>query len=191
MQQVNSLPAIESERKLQIAQPKNLKPQPATIIARLWVWMGDIFGSLWNQNFGEDPESDTGKLWAHGLAGLTLEQLRHGIAELKHSESNFPPSMPVFRRTCIGIPSLAWVSFHFGLQPRTGFLALVEHFLRIDEFSRVDQRTAERMLRDAYSLAVDACSRMGEIVEPPRKQQREVVSMHPEYCLCSNCEKSR
>lgn len=112
---------------------------------------------------GELPLDDDGRmtvagnLWANGLAGFSEPQILGTLAYYVEIGSSWPPNLPQVRKHCAGIPELARVRQELlGREPkRTGFARLVWSYLDTYQLARVDQDKADRMIRDAYDLAVE------------------------------------
>lgn len=76
--------------------------QPERVMRRLWVKFAEIYGHRWTSSYGEDAGAGAGQTWALGLAGLSPEQIASGILAAMRSGSEWPPSLPLFRRQCMG-----------------------------------------------------------------------------------------
>lgn len=130
--------------------------------------MAEIFGHRWTSSYGDDAATGAGETWARGLGGLSSAQIGEGLERVLVSAEDWPPTLPEFRRLCLGIPSLAAVSRalcrHEG--ERSGFDRLVWAMLDSYAFARADQQRAERMLRDAYVLAREHVMAGGEVPGP-------------------------
>ena len=44
------------------------------------------------------------EIWAQGLAGITGEQMRHGLGSAQRNYPDFPPTLPQFRKCCEDLP---------------------------------------------------------------------------------------
>lgn len=78
-------------------------PQRANVMAALWQRMTDLFPFRWTSAVGEWATDSTAvTAWAEALAGLTDDQLRHGMRSLGMNGAKFPPSGPEFRLMCEG-----------------------------------------------------------------------------------------
>jgi hypothetical protein len=70
--------------------------------------MTHIYGHRWTASFGETAIdgngelTDTAKTWASGLAELTGDQLAKGLRSCVSSEKDEWPSLPMFRKKCVG-----------------------------------------------------------------------------------------
>jgi len=60
--------------------------------------MTEIFGHRWASTYG-DQDSGT---WLQGLGGLTPEQVAHGLGVVMEVGEEWPPSLPSFRKMCLG-----------------------------------------------------------------------------------------
>lgn len=78
-----------------------MRPLSERQTAKLWVLMGDAFGSKWTSQHGE---TDAGGTWAKGLAGLTGADVARGMAILVNSGADWPPALPEFKAMCVPGP---------------------------------------------------------------------------------------
>ena len=69
--------------------------------------MAQIYGHAWVSGHGTYDVDDT---WSLGLGGLSAQHIAEGIEECIKSGEDFPPSLPKFRRFCLGTPhpKFAW-----------------------------------------------------------------------------------
>lgn len=44
------------------------------------------------------------EIWAQGLAGITGDQMRHGLGSAQRNYPDFPPTLPQFRQCCEDLP---------------------------------------------------------------------------------------
>jgi hypothetical protein len=118
------------------------------------------------------PQDDDGRLtlggdtWSRGLTLVTEAQIADGLSACIIRNDVWPPTLPEFRGMCLGIPSIAAVRRAITARSRTPFVRLVWQNLDSYRFSRADQQTADRMLRDAYEIARDHVMRGGELPAP-------------------------
>lgn len=158
--------------------PTRLAPLSERLVGKLWVMMGDFFGSRWEAQHGATDADGT---WASGLAGLTGEDIAAGMRVLADSGAEWPPALPEFRAMCeptpdrIGAPDVAvafreaccnahpaatrrWshsAVFHAALQ--VGFQRLL-----LSGEERIRQRF-DKCYRDAVRLVLSG----GELAQPP------------------------
>lgn len=94
--------------------------------------------------------------WGETLAGLTRAQIQHGIAIDGRRCSEWPPSSTRFRAMCMDIPSFAALRYEFahGEVPRTPFGLLCWSKVDAYRLRRADQTEADRLVHNAYDLAV-------------------------------------
>lgn len=146
-----------------------------------WLRMGALFGHTWASQYGVNPNGVSGDTWAAALAGLTGEQIANGLRETLMLGAEFPPSAPLFRALCIGIPTLAAtrIEMRAGYPSPSAFTRLVWRFLDGYAYRQSSADKADRLLRDAYALAVDSAMRgeplpedVNVFIEPPRPQER-------------------
>jgi hypothetical protein len=145
--------------------------------------MAAIFGHSWTSAYGDTPEGLTGDMWAKTLSGVTPEQLARGLHETIMLASDYPPSAGRFRALCFGIPSIALVKRIMKKRELDAFVALVHQHLDTYAFTRADQRTADRMLAEAYETASDHVMRGGALpdidaqqLEAPKGRPSKIAS---------------
>ncbi|MEF2147767.1 hypothetical protein [Aquilutibacter rugosus] len=145
---------------------------------RLWLRMVEIYGQLWTDKYGDDWETGAGQTWAKGLAGLADTEIGRGVAACVTRGTPWAPSLPEFRLLCMGIPSKARVAFELKQGDRSPFTCMVLARLDSHAYRASGAKDAERLLRDAYELAVEA--RMsGEPLPEPRLALPETVKTEP------------
>lgn len=66
------------------------------LVLFLWVTMGEIYGNLWTNSFGDEPN----KQWTLEISKLTKREVIYGIEMCKRSESEFVPPLPKFLAYC-------------------------------------------------------------------------------------------
>ena len=67
----------------------------------LWQMMGDLYGSKFASNYGDEPDIDG--VWAAALIDVPWEKIKYGFDQLMVTGSSWPPSVPEFRKICLGI----------------------------------------------------------------------------------------
>ena len=67
-------------------------------MAQLWEKLSRIYGHRWTSGFGE---ADDGT-WLTGLRDLLPEELAAGLRACIRREDDWPPTLPEFRRLCLG-----------------------------------------------------------------------------------------
>ena len=73
-------------------------------IKEVWRRMAAIYGHRWVSSFGE---TDQDKTWLLGLQDLEPRLLAVGLeACIKNRQDGWPPSLPEFRRLCLGLPDM-------------------------------------------------------------------------------------
>jgi hypothetical protein len=97
---------------------------------------------------------------------MTREQIDTGLDACRKSGEDWPPSAPMFRARCLGIPTFEQVRADITLR-RLRFTRLVLDGLDLFLFARSPQRDAERMLRAAYDFAVARRLDGAELPEEP------------------------
>jgi hypothetical protein len=58
--------------------------------------MTEWYGHKWGSAFGAKPLES----WGYGLAGLTDDELQHGLDSIRNRVELWPPSLPEFRAMC-------------------------------------------------------------------------------------------
>lgn len=92
----------EKQRNSQRTMPESLTDGQ---MATLWTRMGEIYGYTWIRSYGS-LKDDRGRLsatvetWRKGLAGLTPQQIAHGLNRCLREGNDFPPSLPTFYGYC-------------------------------------------------------------------------------------------
>jgi hypothetical protein len=127
--------------------------------------MNGAFPHKWTSALGDLPVNDdgsltrTGAIWQRGLTGIDDVMLRRGFEECVLRADEWPPSLPGFRAMAMGVPSLAAVKADLRgttlPHERAQFTRLVWQYLDHYRMARSDSETSERLLREAYELAVD------------------------------------
>jgi len=129
--------------------------------------MGALFGHTWASQYGTAPDGIAADTWASALSGVSAAQIAHGMRETLLLGNDFPPSAPKFRAMCFGVPSLATVALEVTKRERSPFTRLVWSNLDSYLFAHADQRTAERLLKDAYAVAREHVMRGCALPELP------------------------
>lgn len=158
--------------------------------------MAGMFGHAWVSSYGASPSGVGADTWATALSGITPAQIGRGLRETLALGENFPPSAPKFRALCLGIPTLAQVKSRIKASEGDQFSILMHKHLDVYIFARVDQKTADHMLREAYELAKDHVMRGGELpplpvakIAPIDEPQRKPASVDSIRKHCSDIEK--
>lgn len=139
------------------------------VVARLRVRMTEVYGHRWTSVHGEGATGGSASTWAKGLAGLTPQQIGHGLEACIASADPWPPTLPEFRGKCLGIPSFEAINAEILTSPdldRSPFARAV--WARIDGYAHrhAPAKDAQRMRRDAYELTCEAVMR-GEALPGP------------------------
>ena len=72
-------------------------------IDTLWSKMARIYGHKWLTTFGERDDGT----WLQGLTGLLPDELAQGLRACLTRADEWPPTLPEFRRVCLGFPNQA------------------------------------------------------------------------------------
>lgn len=165
--------ALLSVSRTQLQNGKNekegtvLQKPSQSILDKFWVKMAGMFGHTWTSSYGESPSGIGAEIWSQALSGISPLQIAHGLRETLALGSDFPPSAPKFRKLCFGIPSLAHVKRIVARREIDRFAILLNQFLDNYLLVRVDQKTADNMVRDAYELACDHVMKGGTLPDFP------------------------
>ncbi len=170
----NALP--ESTASTTSEKPLPPAAMPTRWLRRLWERMAVMYPVLWAQRCGDSPQHDAGELtiagevWREVLMGLAGEQVQLGLQRCVLRTSEFPPSPQEFRALAMGVPTWGEVRLAMRDQAttRTPFIVLLHQHLDHHNWRTSDQRTSDRMLRDAYDTARDHVMLGGEL-PPPMK----------------------
>lgn len=133
--------------------------------------MAEIYGHRWTSAYGEDASKGAGQTWSKGLAQLSVEQIASGIESIVKAGDAWPPTLPEFRFACMHIPSIALVrrTLRYDYE-RTGagfgFARLVWNNLDGYRFRNGTAELADRMIAEAYELAVVHVMSGGQIPSP-------------------------
>ena len=125
------------------------------ILENFWLRMSAMFGHTWASQYGDNPQGIGGDTWSAALADVSPMQIANGLRECLKSGAEFPPSAPRFRAMCFAIPALASVRYDMRTNQYDRFTALVHSKLDTYIFTRSDQKTADRLLKEAYEVARD------------------------------------
>ena len=92
-----------SRMQLRQEQQSQERLQKSAEIVDLWQIMGSMYGHKWTSNYGDIPDPD--KVWYAALRDLRWEQIKKGLNRVATLGSEWPPSVPEFRKMCLGIES--------------------------------------------------------------------------------------
>lgn len=98
-------PPTSSEQNL---PPPLTEAEYDAALTKLWIVMSEAYGYKWVKPMGEEPN----QTWIEGLRDLTLYQWRTGLITLNQSTDEWPPSLPEFRRWCIGAKTKEQLKAH-------------------------------------------------------------------------------
>lgn len=62
--------------------------------------------------------TDTAQVWLRGLADMSLDQIAAGVNGLLDAGPDWPPTMPEFRRMCLGSRELTPTEYHAAAERR-------------------------------------------------------------------------
>lgn len=136
--------------------------------------MAVLYPVLWAQRCGDSPQQADGELtiagevWREVLVGLAGEQVQVGLQRCVLRTSEFPPAPQEFRALAMGVPT--WGEVRLAMRQTVGerapFMVLLYQHLDHHNWRTADQRTADRILRDAYDTARDYVMLGGELPKP-------------------------
>lgn len=72
---------------------------PAAWVDRLFDRFAAMYGKHWFDLWSDVPMADVKNAWREDLAGVTGEQIRHGLEHCK-THNKFPPTLPEFVGLC-------------------------------------------------------------------------------------------
>jgi len=136
-------------------------------IKGIWLAMNSIYGHRWNSSYGLTPNTLHIDIWQQGLEGLDENQIRTGLRACYKLTDEWPPSLPQFRKLCLAIPPFILVKQNIGQLERTAFTQFVMGFLDHWQYRQADQYQAEKLLRNAYELAVYQRMNGAALPKPP------------------------
>jgi len=141
--------------------------QSAQMVKDIWLAMSTIYGHRWISGYGAQPNTLAVQLWGEGLEGLDETQIKTGIQACFKLTDEWPPSLPQFRKLCLDIPPLMQVKQDMRQSHRPPFTQFVMGFLDHWNYRQADQYHAEKLLRQAYDLAVHHRMNGALLPEPP------------------------
>lgn len=88
-----------------LARAAPLQLIPEAHASLVWRTLHGIYGPAWLRAYGEYERGNTHvSTWRRALLGLSEEQLRAGLAACAHGAEPAPPTVPLFRNRCLGVP---------------------------------------------------------------------------------------
>lgn len=157
-----------------------MRVEPSTL-DRFWLRMAGMFGHSWTSQYGAAPDGIGGDTWSAALGGLTTQHIALGLTALSRIPADWPPTAPKFRSLCLGIPSLAEarVMMRAGLADPAPFARLLWSYLDGYRYRQSPADVADRMLREAYELAVAFVMEGGAMPAPAEKIAQEAPQPEP------------
>jgi hypothetical protein len=130
--------------------------------------MASLFGNSWVSQYGAAPDGVGGDTWSAVLAGLERAQIAHGLQLVSRIPSDWPPTAPRFRALCLGIPTLAHVRLELRAKSAepSPFLRQLWSYVDGFRYRQASANDADRMIRDAYDMAVAFVMEGGELPVP-------------------------
>jgi len=137
------------------------------VIESIWLVMNTLYGHRWHSSQGMKPSALALALWADALEGLDETQIKTGIKACSKLGDDWPPSLPQFRKLCLGIPPFVRVKQEIRQSDYSAFTRFVMGFLDYWQYRNADQYQAEKLLRQAYECAVIQRMEGAPLPEPP------------------------
>lgn len=133
--------------------------QPANLsfakFSEFFAIMGGLFGHRWTSQYGDDPGGNSAKVWIDSLNKLTVRQIAEGVKFYRaESLGEWPPTIPEFRRVCLGAPSIAQVKADIRNSTVTPFSLMVRGHIDTYRLKQSSQKDADRLIEDAYAIAL-------------------------------------
>lgn len=150
--------------------PARAEPLDQGTLVDLWLANTAAYGPKWTSRAGDLPIDEdanltiAGGVWARGLAGLSRAAVL-GALERHARVSAWPAELAELRALAMGIPSMAEVKLllHRDEPVKPPFVVLIFQHLDFYAWRMADQRSADRMLADAYAVARDHVLLGGEL----------------------------
>ena len=139
-------------------------------ISELFAWMAAVYGRKWTANL-DDPDAMriAQAVWESGLDGLSDEHLEAGRNACIHRRKDWPPSLPEFRRLCLGLPD--GVTAIAAALREDWTHPVARHFPRLIsswDRKRWSTERLERAYRDNLETAMDMAE--GHALIPPERR---------------------
>jgi hypothetical protein len=130
--------------------------------------MAAMFGHSWLSQYGPAPDGVGGDTWSAVLADLSPQQIGAGLQSLSRIPSDWPPTAPRFRALCLDVPPLAQVRLELRANPdeKSPFLRQLWSYVDGYRYRQASANDADRMVRDAYDMAVAFVMEGGELPKP-------------------------
>ena len=74
-------------------------------IMGLFIWMAAVYGRTWSGQYAGETAKVAIAAWGDGLYDLTDEHLEAGKRATLKRHGDWPPSLPEYRRLCLGLGS--------------------------------------------------------------------------------------
>jgi len=126
----------------------------AQIIKDIWLSMSAIYGNRWISGYGAQPNTLAVQWWSEGLKGINENQIKTAIQACLKLDDEWPPSLPQFRKLCLAIPAFSCIKEEMRQADYSAFTRFVMGFLDHWQYRNADQYHAEKLLKQAYDLAV-------------------------------------
>lgn len=139
------------------------------MLDNFWLRMAALYGHAWVSQYGPSPDGVGADTWAGVLAGMTPSQIATGMRGATELGRDWPPSAPRFRALCFAIPSLPDMRHEFrdSRADRSAFARLLCTYLDHFRFRNSDAAKADKLLQDAYELAVAHVMAGGDLPPEP------------------------
>ena len=102
MRTITSLVTAALSRPSERTAPTSSTACSESWVREVWRRLGHLYGPRWTASLPTTAAEMAEMLetWACGLAGLSAEDLRRGLAALMEREDPWPPSLPELRGLC-------------------------------------------------------------------------------------------
>lgn len=118
---------------------------------------------------GTDPNSPDMLAWIAEMRSLTMAQIDMGLKACRQDPSEWPPSPGMFKARCLGVPRYARARYEIGGkgEQRSPFVRKMWEYVDAYAYRQASTDKADKMLHDAYDLAVEHVLADGELPEVP------------------------
>ncbi len=131
--------------------------------------LSGIYFNRWTVTMGTDPNSPDMRAWVAEMRTLTMAQIDTGLKACRQDPSEWPPSPGMFKARCLGVPRYARARYEISGkgEQRSPFVRKMWEFVDSYAYRQAPSDKADRMLRDAYDLAVEHVLADGDLPDMP------------------------
>ena len=72
-------------------------------ISELFIWMAAVYGRTWTSQYAGETAKVAAAAWSEGLSELSDGHVEAGRHAVLKRGGDWPPSLPEFRRLCLGL----------------------------------------------------------------------------------------